>query len=481
MIAYRTLVVALIFLVWIFPGILLNGQSSSDSFPVSWKDEAVNALSLYVQIPSISGSEAEAGQFFAGLCREKDLHVFQMGAENGACNFTASLYPLALGKPNIVFLNHIDVVAADMASLWTYAPFSGAVAEGMVWGRGSFDNKGLGVMQLFAIAAFAERAEREDLPFNVSLLAVSCEETQCDGGVRSVIDHYLDVLNPVVVFGEGPASLDGVVPSHPEQMVYAIALAHKRALWLELRSEVACMGHGSVTPTHYANKELVHALDRLTHWKPRIQLNAENVRILKDLGRLEGGVKGFFLKHPRLWKPLLAPALRKEPALGALFMDNCTATVIRADAGAINVIPQQGVAWLDCRLLPETDRDRFLRRLEKRLDTKDVGIEIILEMPQVKPSSCDSPFFRVMEQTIHDHHPEAAVLPIILPNFTDDGWFRAAGVPCYSSMPVYMSREQMENVHGVNESMAVESLWEGIVIYVDLIDRILNGFTGVEE
>ncbi|MDV7399349.1 peptidase dimerization domain-containing protein, partial [Arthrospira platensis SPKY1] len=83
---------------------------------------------------------------------------------------------------------------------------------------------------------------------------------------------------------------------------------------------------------------------------------------------------------------MLAPALRKEPALGALFMDNCTATVIRADAGAINVIPQQGIAWLDCRLLPETDRDRFLKRLEKRLDTKDVGIEIILEMPQVTPS-----------------------------------------------------------------------------------------------
>ena len=481
MISHRTLLTSLIFMAWISPGLLLNGQSSSDLAPASWKDEAVSALSRYVQIPSISGSEAEAGRFLAGLCKDKGLHVFQMGAENGACNFTASLYPLESGKPNIVFLNHMDVVAAETASLWTHAPFSGAVAEGMIWGRGSFDNKGLGIMQLFAIAAFAERAEREDLPFNVSLLAVSCEETQCDGGVRSVIDHHLDRLNPVVIFGEGPASLDGVVPSHPEKMVYAIALAHKRALWLELRSEVACMGHGSVTPSHYANKELVHALDRLTHWKPRIQLNAENVRILKDLGHLEGGVKGFFLKHPRLWKPLLAPALRKEPALGALFMDNCTATVIRADAGAINIIPQQGLAWLDCRLLPETDQDRFLLRLGKRLDTKCVEMKVILSMPPVTPSTCDSPFFRVMEQTIRDHHPEAAVLPIILPNFTDDGWFRAAGVPCYSSMPVYMSREQMEKVHGVDENMAVASLWEGIVIYADLIDRILNGFTGVEE
>lgn len=449
--------------------------------PAQTNEDAVEALSHYLRILSHSGEEAEAGRFFADLCAARGLHVTYMGEGNGHFNFAASLYALSEGKPNVLFLNHIDVVEADtLKESWRYPPFSGTVAEGKIWGRGAYDDKGAGIMQLFAIASFVEMAQVEDLSFNVTLLAVSCEETQCPGGLQSVIQDYLETLNPVVVFGEGPPSLEGVVSSHPEKLIYPIALGHKRALWLQLHSEVDCLGHGSVTPPSYSNKEMVGALDRLMGWNPRLQFNRHNVRMLKELGRLEGGVTGFFLRHPRLLKPVVAPALRKEPALAALFTDNLTVTSIHGGDETINVIPRQCTALIDCRLLPDTDQGDFLKRLRKKMRKANINVDIIMEMPQVPPSSEDSPFYKALHQSISTFYPDAAVFPVIIPNVTDDGWFRAAGIPCYSSIPVYMTRKSMEHIHGADEHLPVQSLRDGIAVYTDLIARLFR-FSGREE
>ncbi len=449
--------------------------------PAQTDDDAVEALSQYLRFPSLSGEEAEAGRFFANLCAARGLHLTFMGEENGHFNFAASLYALSEEKPNVLFLNHIDVVEADTSKqVWRYPPFSGTVAEGKIWGRGAYDNKGAGIMQLFAIASFVARAQAEDLPFNITLLAVSGEETQCPEGLQSVIRDYQEVLNPVVVFGEGPPSLEGIVPSHPEKLIYPIAVGHKRALWLQLHSEVDCLGHGSVTPPVYSNKEMIRALNRLMGWKPRLRFNRQNVRMLRELGRLEGGVAGVFLRHPRLLKPVVAPALRKEPALAALFTDNLTVTAIHGGNETVNVIPRQCTALIDCRLLPETDQDKYVRRLRKKIRKTDVALDILMDMPQVAPSAEDSPFYEALYQSISAFYPDAAVFPVIIPNFTDDGWFRAAGIPCYSSIPVHMTRESMECVHGADEHIPVQSLLDGIAVYTDLIGRLFR-FTGLAE
>jgi len=447
--------------------------SGSGQAQVVAEEEVVHALSSYIQHPSTSGSEREAGLFFRDLCIEKGLYVTQLGTEDGHFNFVASLYPLRIRKPNVLFLNHIDVVEADtVESKWTHPPFAGEIADGQVWGRGAFDNKGLAIMQLYAIAAFAEQARLEDLPFNVSLLSVSCEETQCGGGASYVADHFLDTLQAVVLFGEGPPSLGGLVPSHPEQLIFAIALGHKRACWIKLHTEVPSIAHGSVTPLQYSSREMVRVLDRVVTWKSKMQFNDLNRQMLRDLGRLEGGVAGFFLRHPRLAKPLLVPVLRREPALSALFTDNITLTGIHAGGHSINNIPQECSALLDCRLLPESDQAEFLNRLKRRIKSDEVQVEVVMDMPEGQPSSMDNPFYEMMYHAISDHYPEAEVIPALIPNFNDDGWFRAKGVPCYSSIPIKIPREVLEKVHGIDEHIPIQALQEGVAVYTDLIRRI---------
>ena len=64
-------------------------------------------LQDYIQIPSVSGNEKQAGEFLKLVCQNNDLHITDLGSVDGNYNFSASIFPLSSGKPNIIFMNHI--------------------------------------------------------------------------------------------------------------------------------------------------------------------------------------------------------------------------------------------------------------------------------------------------------------------------------------------------------------------------------------
>lgn len=433
-------------------------------------------LSSYVQIPSVSGQEAAAGLYFQKLCRQAGLQIQSFGTENGNFNFAASLYPLSSGKLNIVFLNHIDVVPVGEESQWRYPPSSGKIAEGQVWGRGAFDNKGVAIMQLHALRQYVELAQNNDLPYNVSLLALSCEETQCAGGAKYVVDHFLETLNPCLIIGEGPPSLEGVISTDPQKVIFGIATGHKRAYWLKLRLDIPTSGHGSVTPLEYANKNIVEALDRLLSRKQQAIYTDENLSLLRDLGTLEGGVLGFILKKPRLFKPLIISQLRKQPEVFALFSNTITLTNLANSTSAHNAIPESVSCLLDCRLLPEMDEAAFRAEVIKRLNNDDIQIEVVLANPSTACSPASHPMYSLIETSIQEYFgPEIAIVPLLLPNINDSGWFRAKGIPAFDFIPAKISRTHLECIHSYDERIPIDALYQGIQVYSDFLSKLLIG------
>lgn len=89
-------------------------------------------LSDYIQYSSLTGNEKFAGQYLAAMAMIMGIHIEIFSNHTDTFNFAASLYPLSLNKPNIIFLNHIDVVPAENCALFTYPLFSGANADGQV-------------------------------------------------------------------------------------------------------------------------------------------------------------------------------------------------------------------------------------------------------------------------------------------------------------------------------------------------------------
>jgi carboxypeptidase PM20D1 len=298
--------------------------------------ECAIMLSDYIKHISVSGNEGAAGQFFADFCRSKGMHVEIFTRENDSFNFAASLYPLSIGKPNIILLNHIDVVPAEDFQRWTYPPFSGIIADGHVWGRGAYDSKGLGVMQLFAVLKYVKKAMDEDLPYNVTVLCVSGEETGGEKGAGIVSEVFLEQLNPIVVYGEGGAGIKGASQAYPERSFFGITTSQKRILWWEMKSEIPATGHGSVPTGENATRELIAAVQKVLEKKPPLKFTPISKNMLRVLGRNERGIRGFVLRNIGLFSRLIGNTLRKEPLIAALLTDTTSLLGIYSTPGAAN-------------------------------------------------------------------------------------------------------------------------------------------------
>ena len=444
---------------------------------ISFKDSSLTmdqALSEYLKIESVSGNERLAGEFLKDICKDNNLHITDMGNNNGNYNFSASIYPLSLAKPNIIFLNHIDVVPAGNLSKWKEPPYSGRITKDEIWGRGAFDNKGAAIMQLFSIIEIANKYKNEELKYNITLLAVSCEETQCNGGAKYVVDNYLNILSPIVVIGEGPPAISGIIKNNSNQSVFGISIAHKRALWIELELDIETNGHGSVTPKEYSNKEMVISLNKLFQKKQKLIFNNLNTNILKNLGVHEIGIRAFILQNPYIFKFILAKQIRKTSELLALFTNTITLTSFNSHNDVINIIPNKVNALLDCRLLNSQSSELFIKELKSFLDNEKIKIKIINEMPEMTPSSVDNIFYLNMKESILQKYPNSCVIPLFTPNFNDTGIFRSKKIAAFSTIPVNLDIEYLSYIHNYNERIPRSILKEGKEVYVNFIEKSIK-------
>ena len=439
---------------------------------------SARVLSEYISHPSVTGDERMAGLYFSTLARQKGLYVEILTDDPGSFNFTASLYPMESGKPNIVFLNHIDVVPAteEAERKYTYPPFSGAIADGKVWGRGAIDNKGMGVMQLLAIEQFVELAAETDLPFNITMLSVSGEETGGYTGARIVTEEFLELLNPVVVYGEGGSGIPGILKRDPDRKLFGISVAFKQSLWLELTLNTVTSGHGAVPPPDYVAKEKILALNKILNRNRKITFSETTRNMFYELGRVEGGLRGLALRNLRLFRPFVIPAMKREEIVKSLLTNTITITSIRTPAGPPNQIPQEITVVLDCRLLPESDPEEFIAMVRDVLDNQNIEIRVLHGRERTPPTKMDD-YYYFMKQALENVYAGSAVIPILAPASNDNNYFRAHNIPTYGILPVYIPVYLLETIHNVDERLPIDALEKGISVYSELISILIeSGF-----
>ncbi|MBX3254378.1 MAG: M20/M25/M40 family metallo-hydrolase [Chitinophagaceae bacterium] len=448
---------------------VIPGLSQSSSYQMA-PEEAI-LLSQYIQKKSLSGFEKEAGGFLADICRNKGLIVEELQSPENSYNFAASLYPLSHNKPNIIFLNHIDVVPEGNAGSWLHEPFSGTIADNSVWGRGAIDLKGVAIMQLMAIEKAKQWAGEETLPYNVTLLCVSGEEMD-NQGIKDVIEHSFKKLNPAVVFGEGGTGLSQISGTYPEQPFYCISVSEKKALWLKLSLSIQTSGHGSVPPPLYANKVMTQALNRLLEREQEIIFDETTVAFFKTVGRYEKGIRKLVLKHPRLFKGLMKKALREDPIILSILTNTITVTNINNAQLSTNQIAPEIEVLLDCRLLPGTDPGKFIEDIRDMLDVEDIRITVLKETPSA-PASERGNFYKQLQSAIEEVYDNSAVLPVLSPAHSDNNFLRRMGVPVYGLTPVQLTQAQLLSFHNSNEHITLNQLQAGIKVYENLLRNLL--------
>jgi acetylornithine deacetylase/succinyl-diaminopimelate desuccinylase-like protein len=420
--------------------------------------EAVRTLQAYIRIDTSNppGDVTRAADFLAAILEREGIPVKRYQSAPGRSILLARLPATAAagrdpspGRPKpIVLLHHMDVVPTD-PSRWTHEPFGGAIADGAIWGRGAMDMKGIGIAHLYTLIAL--RRQKVPLVREVIFMAVPDEEVGGSLGAAWMREHHYADFEPEYILDEGGfGSRDLFAPG---KLVFGISVAEKKIIWLKLTAE-GVAGHGSQPHDRNPNDRLIRALARLLS-EPQ---PASSFHVLETLKSRVG---------------TLAP----NKFNNAIQHSTISITSFRSGVGEppkVNVIPSIAEATLDCRVLPGTSKDAWLKEIVRRLGDPGVRVDVTYESDDPVVTTQDSPLFRALETAVKRRYPEAVVTPMIIPYGTDSNGFRPRGVKSYGFMPAILPAAAIASMHGDAEFVPADALGPAIQIFHEALQGVAS-------
>src|SRR5258708_4699468 len=220
---------------------------------------AIEFLQEYVRIPSISppSNTAECARLFAAELERNGLKpkIYASGP-TGQTNLVVRLKGKDPARKPILLLNHFDVVPVDPKA-WNVDPFGAVIRDGIIWGRGTLDMKGIGVQQLMSLIALHNAGIVPSR--DIIMISTADEEMGGERGIRWMIANHYDEIDAEYVLDEGGMGTRNALA--PGKLVFGISVGDKIVLWLRLRAR-GTAGHGSQPIPDNANMTLLRAIEK---------------------------------------------------------------------------------------------------------------------------------------------------------------------------------------------------------------------------
>lgn len=437
---------------------------------INWKsleDEAIEHLRSLVRIDTTNppGNEIAACKYIKGVLDKAGIESRILESEPGRGNIIARLNGNG-GKAPLLLQGHLDVVTAD-PSHWKRPPFSGDIADGYVWGRGTLDMKNMVAMEL---TIFLE-ARRRNLKLSRDLIfaAVADEEAGCNHGSRFLQEKYADLIKAEYALGE----IGGFSLTQRGRRFWPIGVAEKGIVWMTITAEGA-PGHGSLPNPDNAVVKIARAAAAIGKAKLPMHITEVVKTFVTALAAAQPKPVGSILKQ--VTNPLLSniilDKLVPDKSVSRSFYASLhnTANVTMLDAGEkINVVPGTASMKVDGRIIPGQTADDFIAEI-KRVIGKGFNIVVDQTMPGLI-TDLNDPVYRAMQDLIRKHDPEGIPIPYLVPGFTDAKYFSKTGAKCFGFSPVLLSPEDnfAQLFHGHNERIPVEGYKKGLRILTELV------------
>ncbi len=257
------------------------------------RQDCVDFAQRLIQTPSMSRQEEQIAALIAAEMRRLQ---FDQVTIDGIGNVIGRVHGQDPSLPALVLNSHTDHVDPGDPSLWSLPPYSGAIVDGRIVGRGACDIKGPLAVQVYSIAALLRAGQR---PRRDVLFTGVVQEEIGGAGAKYWVEN-LDYPVALVILGE---------PSDNK-----IALGHRGLLqtWITFSGR-------SVHASAPANGE-----------NPNYHLATFLVRLADGQAELS--------RHPLLGPTSIAP------------------TIIEVDTTSPNVTPAWTRVMLDCRTASESRR-----------------------------------------------------------------------------------------------------------------------------
>jgi acetylornithine deacetylase/succinyl-diaminopimelate desuccinylase-like protein len=449
--------------------ILPRGSAAADP-AFAWQgleEEGVALLSRYIQIDTTNppGNEIKAAQFLKQVLDREGIESRIIESAPGRGNIYARLRGDG-SKKSVVMLHHMDVVPAE-AKLWKEPPFSGAMKDGMIWGRGAIDNKGGGVMQLMALLAL--KRQNVQLKGDVIFIGTADEEAGGVLGAGYLLDKHPELFKDVaVVLNEGGGIRLG---EDGRARMYSVGIAEKVPLWLKLTA-TGTPGHAASPGGNQAVLKMISALNRIASYQSPIKVVPEVQKFYADSAA--SAPAGRRAQYSDLTKALqdavFAAEFLKDRSNNARVRNTISITGIKG-SDKINVIPAEASAEIDVRLLPGEEPQAFLNEIRRVVADDSIKIEILLSRAAAaSPISAEA--LKVIAEYAQAEDPGAPMLFPMGSGFTDCHFFRAKRIPCLGFLPRRSHPSESGMVHGVNERISVESLKSDIRAMYEIVRRM---------
>src|SRR5215831_15268281 len=274
--------------------------------------ELFELCSQMIQIPSENppGDTTKLGAFIRDHLESRRIPVEWHEPMAGRPNLVATI---GSGSPNLVLAGHLDEFPAGQG--WTRPPFSGAVEDGRIWGRGAGDMKA-GLAVALTIASLV-RGMDVPLRGTLTLAFASDEETGGVWGTQWLLANVPAVHGDACLIGESSGT-------------WSAGIGEKGVLWLRL-SASGVSGHAAYrqgTSAIVALRAALRALDRF-HGRP----GKPHAAVAQVMSRQRPAAE-------RRWGPGTGRlAGRLAVSVGTL-----------AGGGQVNLIPESAMAAVDLRV-----------------------------------------------------------------------------------------------------------------------------------
>jgi acetylornithine deacetylase/succinyl-diaminopimelate desuccinylase-like protein len=438
--------------------------------PVDWEavaQEGVNHLRKYIRIDTTNppGNEMEAARFLKGILENESISCTIFNPHPERANLLAILNGDGSKKP-LILLNHMDVVAAERDK-WEVDPFGGVMRDGYIYGRGALDNKGMGIAQLMAFLML----KRSPIPLSRDIIFLALADEEMGGrlGARWMLENVPHLKEAEYVLNEGGGV---IVDEDGNLQYYEISNVQKVVLPIKVRAS-GLSGHGSIPQPHGATEKLVDALGKLLKWRPPFRVIPQVQEYFSNIAPLKWPHKeDRFRNLPEsLQDESFAGEFTINPIHNAMVRDTIALTVIRAGTKA-NIIPSEGEAILDCRLIPGISKEDFLEQTRGLIRGTGVEVEVNSDARPVPPSPLDTDLFRAITTVARRRDPNCIVAPALLPGATDSRHFRGKGIVCYDFCPFRLSQSDLLRIHGHNERLSGENLSFGIRLLYEVVEEV---------
>jgi acetylornithine deacetylase/succinyl-diaminopimelate desuccinylase-like protein len=343
----------------------------------------VHELVEWVKIPSISSSDEHASHVAASaehlareLARTGPDRVLVLPTRGHPAVFAEWLH--APGRPTLLVYGHHDVQPVDPLDAWHSPPFEAEVREGMLYGRGTVDDKGQVFIHAKAIEAFVAAGAK--LPVNLKLIVEGEEEIGSTHLADLLRDHAAMLAADYVCVSDTAMYGRGI----PSLCVGLRGLAYVEIVVRGPSSDVhsGSFGGGIANPAN-ALARILGALhdddgkvtvkgfyDRVRELEPdervaMAELAHDDAEWLRASGAGRAvGEKGYSTLE-RIWA---------RPTL-----DVCGLTSGFQGQGSKTIIPATASAKVSCRLVPDQDPDEIARLLAdhvRRIAPPGVDVEV---------------------------------------------------------------------------------------------------------